>query len=105
MQILTNNKNIVFNKGEVIEKGIWENDPNIESYRIKNGEIYQYAVIADFKLYEVEALPEDFELNKYCYTQESGFYLNPDYDEPITDYQKGYEQALLDLAETTETTK
>ena len=80
MQILTNN-NVVFNYGETIECGTWENDPTMETYRIKNGENYQYAVIADFGLYKVDSLPEDFEPNKYCYTETNGFYINPNYVE------------------------
>lgn len=81
MQILTNN-NVVFIFGEIIEKGTWVNDPSRETYRIKNGDNYQYAVIADFGLYDVEALPDDFEPNKYCYTETDGFYLNPDFKDP-----------------------
>lgn len=80
MQILTNN-NVAFAKGETIERGIWENDSTNETYRIKNGENYQYAVIADFGLHQVDNLPMDFEPNKYCYTEAEGFYNNPDYVE------------------------
>ena len=91
MQILTNNK-AVFISGETIERGTWENDPSRETYRIKNGDNYQYAVIADFGLYEVETLPDDFEPNKYCYTEADGFYLNPDYEEPVSPE----EQSVID---------
>lgn len=84
MFILTSNK-VVFLKGETIEIGRWENDPNMDTYRIKNGDNYQYAVIANFGLHEVEALPEDFERNKYCYTEEDGFYENPKYVERATE--------------------
>ena len=80
MKILTNN-NVVFTYGNNIEKGRWENDPTMDTYRIKNGENYQYAVLA-FELHEVESLPEDFVPNKYCYTEVEGFYINPDYVEP-----------------------
>ena len=91
MQILTNNK-AVFISGETIEKGTWENDLSRETYRIKNGDNYQYAVIADFGLYDVEVLPEDFEPNKYCYTETEGFYLNPNYEEPVSPE----EQSVID---------
>lgn len=83
MQILTNNK-AVFISGEIIEKGTWINDPSRETYRIKNGDNYQYAVISDFGLYKVESLPGDFEPNKYCYTETEGFYLNPNYEELVS---------------------
>ena len=82
MQILTNN-NVAFIKGETIERGRWENDPSMDTYRIKDENNYQYAVIADFGLHEVESTPEDFKPNKYCYTETEGFYLNPDYEEPV----------------------
>ena len=80
MYILTND-NVVFITGELIEVGRWENDPTMDTYRIKNGENYQYAVLA-FELHEVESLPEDFVPNKYCYTEAEGFYINPSYIEP-----------------------
>lgn len=99
MFILTNNK-VVFTKGETIEKGRWENDPSMDTYRIKNGDEFQYAVIADFRLHEVKKLPEDFEPNKYCYTEEEGFYENPDLEvmeEESEEYQAGYDQAVLDM--------
>lgn len=79
MHILTND-NVVFAHGETIERGIWENDLTTETYRIKNGDNHQYAVIADFGLHEVDSIPKDFEPNKYCYTEEQGFYINPDYE-------------------------
>ena len=79
MYILTN-ENVVFAYGEVIEKGRWVNDPTMDTYRIKNDDSYQYAVIADFGLHEVASLPEDFEPNKYCYTTKDGFYENPDFE-------------------------
>ena len=96
MKILTSN-DVVFTYGNNIEKGRWENDPSMDTYRITTEEGYQYAVIADFGLYEVETVPDDFEPNKYCYTEEQGFYLNPDYKEPTDPYQEGYDQAILDM--------
>ena len=99
MQILTNN-NMVFTYGNEIEKGRWENDPSMDTYRITTDNGYQYCVIADFGLYEVESLPEDFEPGKYCYTEEEGFYLNPYYEEPVSEeYSSGYDQAVLDMIE------
>lgn len=79
MQILTNNT-VVFTKGEKIERGRWENDLTMDTYRITTDTGYQYAVIADFGLHMVASVPEDFEPNKYCYTEEKGFYLNPDWE-------------------------
>lgn len=81
MKILTN-RNVVFEIGEEIERGRWENDPTADTYRITQGNLYQYAVIAEFEIHEVDITPEDFEKNKYCYTAEKGFYPNPDWVEP-----------------------
>lgn len=74
MYILTDNDR-VFAAGEVIDLGVWENDPSRKTYRIKNGERYSYAVQAHFKLHEVDSLPEDYERNKYNYTESDGWTL------------------------------
>lgn len=81
MIILTGYGHTIAMTGDTAEVGRWENDPTMDTYRIKNGETYQYAVLA-FELHEVESLPEDFVPNKYCYTEAEGFYINPDYAEP-----------------------
>lgn len=81
MFILTN-ENVVFAHGEAIELGRWENDSTQDTYRITNGDNYQYAVVSNFEIHEVEALPADYESNKYCYTEADGFTPNPDYVEP-----------------------
>ena len=31
---------------------------------------------------EVDSFPDDIEPTKYCYTEEKGFYVNPDWKEP-----------------------
>lgn len=38
--------------------------------------------ILDVIAIDSDDLPSDFELSKYCYTEESGFSLNPDYVAP-----------------------
>ena len=81
MYILTSQKQVVMT-GDTIEIGRWENDPTMDTYRIKQGSTYQYAVIKGFEVHQVDSLPEDFEPNKYCYETEKGFYLNPDWIEP-----------------------
>ena len=47
---------------------------------------------------EVE-VPEGVEPNKYCYTEEKGFYLNPDYVEPKSYSQKEYDAVIMSLIE------
>lgn len=97
MQILTNN-NIVFQYG-VIEVGVFpEADPSRELYKITNGDTVNYVVIADsFKLHKVDTLPDDFEPNKYCYTPEDEFYLNPDWTEPQKSVEERLDRLSADL--------
>jgi hypothetical protein len=38
--------------------------------------------ILDIIAIDSDDLPSDFELSKYCYTENDGFYLNPDYVAP-----------------------
>ena len=41
-----------------------------------------YFSVEDVDVYESDSEPEDVSPSKYCYTEEAGFYLNPDYEEP-----------------------
>ena len=94
---------------------------------IGNGLAYQsngYPVLTEkniayvpehFAVNEVAEVPDGIEEHKYCYTQENGFYKNPNYTEPnpygipdevvnriINDtnlYQEGYDRAVLDMIE------
>lgn len=68
---------LVYNDGSVlgvgqIELGIFENDPNEESYKItlEDGTI-QYALARNYVKYEVEEVPEN--INGYIYNPEDGF--------------------------------
>lgn len=75
-----------------------------EHYYIRERNLYLPQFLCE-EPFEV-VIPEDIKPGKYCYTEEKGFYLNPDYDEPevlpTADYMKGYDQAVLDLLETEE---
>lgn len=42
-------------------------------------------VTEQFNISEVETVPDEVEKEKYCYTAEKGFYLNPDWVESETD--------------------
>lgn len=35
-----------------------------------------------YNFFDIDSIPEDYIPGKYCYTEEKGFYLNPDYVEP-----------------------
>lgn len=48
------------------------------------------------EVYEIETIPENIEPQKYCYTEEQGFYKNADYVEP----PKSAEQRLAELEQT-----
>lgn len=61
-----------------------------------------------FDFFDIESIPEDYAPSKYCYTEEKGFYLNPDYVEPdptntfgISDdvYHAIKEQAVAEVQE------
>ena len=60
-------------------------------------------------VFEVATISNDIKPRKFCYSEELGFYENPNYEEP-NEYglpsemyeeiiSKGYEQAILDMLE------
>lgn len=74
MYIITDKENnVLVNHGESVS--YWDN-----GYPTFDG-ILAYPTIV-FNLCEVDTIPEGVEANKYCYTAEQGFYLNPDWIEP-----------------------
>ena len=88
MFILTDEKNKVLVMGNRVEY--------VEGYPhfVEQNTIYQ---IDGAVVHEVETVPDGVEPEKYCYTVEQGFYLNPDWKEPTDPYQQGYDQAVLDM--------
>lgn len=44
----------------------------------------QIACFREVEVHEVEEIPEGIKAEKYCYTEEEGFYKNPNYKEIIT---------------------
>lgn len=52
-------------------------------------------------VYEVDEVPEEIVAEKYCYTKESGFYLNKNYVEPINEEDRftDIELALAEIYE------
>ena len=75
MYLLEKEKNIIMHITETLERQEINN-----YYLIKNGTI---AVPPEFveNLFEVQELPEYVEEEKYCYTEEKGFFKNEDYEE------------------------
>lgn len=62
------------------------------SYIIDDGRL-RVLTPENFKVLEVETLPEEVEAQKYCYSETKGFYANPDYVEPVP------EPTMADLQE------
>lgn len=52
-------------------------------------------------VHEVEEIPEGIKEEKYCYTEEKGFYLNENYIEPINEEERftDIELALAEIYE------
>ncbi len=105
MQIVVDSRTNALQFKGVIDKGIFsEADPDMELYKIVDGDDTFYAVTNGFKDYEVDSLPDDLDpqaFNKYCYSEEKGFYKNQNYVEPeqpieekVSDLQ-GYTADLL----------
>lgn len=105
MQIIIDQHTNALQFKGIISKGFFpEVDPDMELYKIVDGDNTFYAVTNGFKDYEVGRLPDDLDpqaLNKYCYSHEKGFYKNHNYVEPeppveekVSDLQ-GYTADLL----------
>lgn len=79
MKILTNLDNVIIATGD-IEFGIFDED--FKKWKIQQGESLFYLIDCNFICVEVSDFPDGILEHKYCYTEEKGFYLNPDYVEP-----------------------
>lgn len=51
-----------------------------------------------FDVFEVEEIPAEVEMVKYCYTPEQGFYVNPDWKEPATEELYTLDEAAAIIA-------
>ena len=81
MYILADEKGYILAIGECIEYGTY--DEPIEKWKVTSGESAFYVLADTGKVYEVESIPDGANEGKYRYTEEKGFYLNPDYVEPF----------------------
>lgn len=72
MYIITNKDNIIFNISET--KDYQENG----NLLVNNGKL---AIPQDLigGIFEVASIPEEVEVEKYCYTETDGFYKNENY--------------------------
>ena len=90
MKVLLSTKNEVLFIGEDIQFGEWENEVGVEKWKITDE---LYAIDNGYVCKEVTDIPEEVEPHKYCYTENDGFYLNPDYVEPA----KPTEERVIEL--------
>lgn len=74
--ILTNKDNEIIEISNTYE--IDEEHRNI----IVDDHAIAYAPDEVINVYEVEEIPTEVEIAKYCYTEEKGFYINENYVEP-----------------------
>lgn len=79
MKILTNLDNVIIASGD-IEFGIFDED--FKKWKIQQGESLFYLIDCNFICVEVSDFPDGILEHKYCYTEEKGFYPNPNYVEP-----------------------
>ena len=79
MFILTNKNNEI-----IAISNTYELDEEHRNIIVDNHAI-AYAPDEKINVYEVEEIPGEVEIAKYCYTEEKGFYENVDYTEPFNE--------------------
>ncbi len=79
MYILTNNENVIIEISSKYELDEEHRNIIVDNYAIA------YGPEEKINVYEVAEVPEEVKENKYCYTEEKGFYANADYVEPINE--------------------
>lgn len=73
---------------EIIEiSNTYELDEKHRNINVDNHAI-AYAPDEKINVYEVEEIPGEVEIAKYCYTEEQGFYKNENYVEPEEPVEK-----------------
>ena len=82
MFILTNKENEIIEISNTYELDEEHRNINVDSHAIA------YAPDEKINVFEVEEIPENIEIAKYCYTKEQGFYKNENYVEPEEPVEK-----------------
>ena len=78
--VLTNKENEIIEISNTYELDEEHRNINVDNHAIA------YAPDEKINVFEVEEIPENIEVAKYCYTEENGFYVNENYvesEEPI----------------------
>ena len=78
--ILTDNNNVIIN---ISNKTILRED----GYFIEEINTV-YPTLLKLRLYEMSEIPSEAQTQKYCYTEEKGFYKNSNYKEYYTEEQR-----------------
>lgn len=97
MYIITDHKNVIIHISETIG---YQSNGNV----LVDEDSLAIAKPLVKRVYEVAEVPEEVKENKYCYTEEKGFYTNEDYKEPVdeNDLQNQITELQLALAELVE---
>lgn len=75
--VLTNKEN------EIIEiSNTYELDEEHRNINVDDNRAIAYGPDEVINMFEVEEIPENIEIAKYCYSEENGFYINENYVEP-----------------------
>ena len=82
MFILTNKENEIIEISNTYELDEEHRNINVDNHAIA------YAPDEKINVFEVEEIPENIEIAKYCYTKEQGFYKNENYVEPEEPVEK-----------------
>lgn len=75
MYIITNKDDVIFYISETLD---YQENGNL---LVDNGSL-AIAKGLEKGVFEVAEIPENIEIQKYCYTEEEGFYKNENYREP-----------------------
>ena len=74
--IMNYNSEVIYHISETAER---INDQNI---KVNNGTLILGSA-AKLPIIEVDSVPAEVEAQKFCYSESKGFYVNPDYVEPV----------------------
>lgn len=80
--VLTNKNNEIIEISNTYELDEKHRNINVDNHAIA------YAPDEKINVYEVEEIPGEVEIAKYCYTEEQGFYKNENYVEPEEPVEK-----------------
>lgn len=74
--VLTNKNNEIIEISNTYELDEEHRNINVDNHAIA------YAPNEIINMFEIEEIPNEVEMIKYCYTEEKGFYINENYVEP-----------------------